>query len=284
MIQLGKRQKLVVVKQVEFGVYLAESEETAQERVLLPIRQVPEGTGKGDAVDVFIYKDSSDRLIATTREVELEVGGVALLKVGQVGRIGAFLKWNLEKDLLLPFREQTRKVSEGELCLVGMYVDKSERLCATMKLYPYLRTDSPYKAGDTARGRVYDAGGNFGVFLAVDDCYQAMIPNKEAQAGYRPGDEIMVRVVSVRDDGKLTVSPNQKAWLQMDVDADKILKKLEEFAGVLPFDDKVSPEIIKREFGISKAAFKRAAGRLKKQGKIRIAEGRISRLETEEQK
>lgn len=283
MIKLGKRQKLVVVKQVEFGVYLAESAETAEERVLLPIRQVPEGTGKGDVLDVFIYKDSSDRLIATTREVELEVGQVALLKVGQVGHVGAFLKWNLEKDLLLPFREQTRKVSEGELCLVGMYVDKSERLCATMKLYPYLRTDSPYKVDDVVRGRVYDVGGNFGVFLAVDDCYQAMIPNKEAQAGYRPGDEVMVRVVSVRDDGKLTVSPNQKAWLQMDVDAEKILKKLEEFAGALPFDDRVSPEVIKREFGISKAAFKRAAGRLKKQQKIRIAEGRITLLQEEKE-
>ena len=206
------------------------------------------------------------------------MGQIALLRVVSVSKIGAFLDWGLEKDLFLPFKEQTVRVREGDECLVTLYVDKSERLCATMKLYHSLHTDSPYKEGDTVRGRVYEISDNFGVFLAVDHLYSALIPKKEAQGKYRPGDEVTVRVVKVREDGKLTVSPHQKAYLQMDVDCDNIMQVLDEFAGVLPFDDHVSPEVIKREFGISKAAFKRAVGRLLKEEKITIRDGRIYRL------
>ena len=280
MIELGKRQNLTVVKKVDFGVYLAENEQAsaAGERVLLPNKQVPEGTGLHDTVNVFIYKDSQDRRIATCQKSLLEMGQIALLRVVSVSKIGAFLDWGLEKDLFLPFKEQTVRVREGDECLVTLYVDKSERLCATMKLYHSLHTDSPYKEGDTARGRVYEISDNFGVFLAVDHLYSALIPKKEAQGKYRPGDEVTVRVVKVREDGKLTVSPHQKAYLQMDVDCDNIMQVLDEFAGVLPFDDHVSPEVIKREFGISKAAFKRAVGRLLKEEKITIRDGRIYRL------
>ena len=280
MIELGKRQNLTVVKKVDFGIYLAENEQTsaAGERVLLPNKQVPEGTGLHDTVNVFIYKDSQDRRIATCQKSLLEMGQIALLRVVSVSKIGAFLDWGLEKDLFLPFKEQTARVREGDECLVTLYVDKSERLCATMKLYHSLHTDSPYKEGDTVRGRVYEISDNFGVFLAVDHLYSALIPKKEAQGKYRPGDEVTVRVVKVREDGKLTVSPHQKAYLQMDVDCDNIIQVLDEFAGVLPFDDHVSPEVIKREFGISKAAFKRAVGRLLKEEKITIRDGRIYRL------
>ena len=280
MIELGKRQNLTVVKKVDFGVYLAENEQAsaAGERVLLPNKQVPEGTGLHDTVNVFIYKDSQDRRIATCQKSLLEMGQIALLRVVSVSKIGAFLDWGLEKDLFLPFKEQTVRVREGDECLVTLYVDKSERLCATMKLYHSLHTDSPYKEGDPVRGRVYEISDNFGVFLAVDHLYSALIPKKEAQGKYRPGDEVTVRVVKVREDGKLTVSPHQKAYLQMDVDCDNIMQVLDEFAGVLPFDDHVSPEVIKREFGISKAAFKRAVGRLLKEEKITIRDGRIYRL------
>ena len=280
LIELGKRQNLTVVKKVDFGVYLAENEQAsaAGERVLLPNKQVPEGTGLHDTVNVFIYKDSQDRRIATCQKSLLEMGQIALLRVVSVSKIGAFLDWGLEKDLFLPFKEQTVRVREGDECLVTLYVDKSERLCATMKLYHSLHTDSPYKEGDTVRGRVYEISDNFGVFLAVDHLYSALIPKKEAQGKYRPGDEVTVRVVKVREDGKLTVSPHQKAYLQMDVDCDNIIQVLDEFAGVLPFDDHVSPEVIKREFGISKAAFKRAVGRLLKEEKITIRDGRIYRL------
>lgn len=279
MIELGKRQVLKVVKKVDFGVYLGE-EMTAREheRVLLPGRQVPEGTEPGDTLEVFIYRDSSDRLIATTRVPIIQLHETALLTVADVGKIGAFLDWGLEKDLLLPFKEQTAHVKKGQEVLAALYIDKSSRLCATMKVYPYLQQNSPYIVGDEVKGRVYELSDNFGVFVAVDDKYSGLIPKKEAQGVYQPGEFISCRVTSVREDGKLNLSPRKKAYQQMEEDAALVLKVLDEFAGVLPFDDRVSPEIIKREFGLSKAAFKRAVGHLMKEKKIEIREKRIFRL------
>ena len=278
MIELGKKQILTVVKKVDFGVYLGEEKNAAQnERVLLPIKQVPEGTKEGDKLTVFIYKDSQDRLISTTNEPALQVGQTAVLKVKQVTKIGAFLDWGLEKDLLLPYHEQTFRVREGEECLVALYVDKSSRLCATMKVYHYLKTQSPYGIGDMVKGRIYELSQNFGVFVAVDDQYSALIPAREAQGKYRPGMIKEFRVTEVKEDGKLNVSDRQKAYIQIDEDAESVMSIIDEFAGVLPFDDKASPQVIQREFGLSKNAFKRAVGHLLKEGKIEIRNGHIYR-------
>lgn len=134
MLLLGEKQELVVVKQVAFGVYLSDTP-TGEERVLLPKKEVPENTSIGSRLRVFLYKDSSDRLIATMREPAVTLGHVALLKVREISKIGAFLDWGLEKDLLLPFREQTTKLYPGDECLAALYIDKSSRLCATMKVY-----------------------------------------------------------------------------------------------------------------------------------------------------
>ena len=276
MIELGKKQKLLVVKTVDFGIYLGEDRNAPQnERVLLPSKQVPEGTKVGDEIEVFIYKDSQDRLIATTREPMLQVGQTAVLKVKQVTRIGAFLDWGLEKDLLLPFKEQTAKVKKGDEVLVALYVDKSGRLCATMKVYEKLRTDSPYKKDDHVEGIIYETSDNFGVFVAVDDCYSALIPKREAFGRLRVGDRVSARVLKVREDGKLDLSVREKAFLQMDADAAMIMKRMEEYGGKLPFNDKADPEVIKQEFGLSKNAFKRAVGRLLKEGHIKISEKNI---------
>ena len=143
MIELGKKQKLTIIKRVDFGVYLAEDRD-AQERVLLPGKQVPPESRVGDEMEVFVYRDSKDRLISTTQTPLVTLGQVALLSVAQVGKIGAFLSWGLEKDLLLPFREQTCRVRPGDQVLAALYVDKSSRLCSTMKVYHYLRTDAPF--------------------------------------------------------------------------------------------------------------------------------------------
>lgn len=276
MILLGKKQTLTVVKTVEFGIYLAEGANApAEERVLLPGKQVPQGTKEGDRLEVFIYKDSKDRMIATTNEPRFQLGQVALLKVKQVTKIGAFLDWGLEKDLLLPYHEQVTRVREGEECLVALYVDKSSRLCATMKVYPYLSTRTPYGIGDEVKGRVYQISEKFGVFVAVDDKYSALIPAREAQGKYRPGTVLDLRVTEVKEDGKMNVSDRQKAYIQIDEDAENVLGVIEEFAGVLPFDDKASPQVIQREFGLSKNAFKRAVGHLLKEGKIEIKDRRI---------
>lgn len=276
MIELGKKQKLTVVKSVDFGVYLGEDMQAdAKNRVLLPSRQVPEGTKEGDSIEAFIYKDSQDRLIATTKEPKLQVGQTAVLKVSQVTRIGAFLDWGLEKDLLLPFKEQTAKVKKGDEVLVALYVDKSGRLCATMKVYEKLRTDSPYKKDDHVEGIIYETSDNFGVFVAVDNCYSALIPKREAFGRLKVGDRVSARVVKVREDGKLDLSVREKAFLQMDEDAALIMKRMEEYGGKLPFNDKADPELIKQEFGLSKNAFKRAVGRLLKEGRIKISEKNI---------
>ncbi len=276
MLNLGRKQKLTVVKKVEFGVYLGESMEAGEkERVLLPAKQVPEGTKEGDVLEVFLYRDSSDRMIATSREPKLTLGGLAVLKVAQTGKVGAFLDWGLEKDLLLPFREQTVKVRTGDQVLVSLYIDKSSRLCATMKVYPFLKTDSSYVIGDTVEGLVYEVSENFGAFVAVDDRYSGLIPKREAQAGYKVGQRLKLRVTEVKEDGKLTLSARGKAYEQIREDAENVLQVIEEFAGVLPFDDKASPEVIQREFGLSKAAFKRAVGHLLKEKQIELRDGKI---------
>lgn len=265
-MRLGEKQILTVVKKVDFGVYLG----TDEDRVLLPKKQVPEGVEPGDPVEVFLYKDSSDRMIATTNEPKITLGGLAVLAVVDVGRIGAFLDWGLEKDLLLPYKEQTVKVEKGDRCLVSLYIDKSGRLCATMKISQLLRTDSPYHKDDVVRGTVYGVSREYGVFVAVDEQYSARIPQKDVYGKMYPGQEIEARVAGVKADGKLDLSMRHKIPEQMDADAGKIMECIEKRGGELGFTDKADPELIRNELGMSKAAFKRAVGRLLKEGRIII--------------
>ena len=274
MLKLGEYQELTVVKRVEFGVYLAEEKNT-ENRVLLPEKQVPADTKIGDKLKVFLYKDSKDRIIATTNTPAITLGGLAVLEVIEIGKIGAFLNWGLEKDLFLPFKQQTAKVMTGDKCLVSLYIDKSERLCATMKVYELLRTDSPYQKDDMVEGIVYDTSDEFGVFVAVDNMYSALIPKKEVFGKMRVGQTVKARVTAVKADGKLDLSVRDKIPAQMDKDADLIWTRLQEYGGSLPFTDKADPEVIKREFNLSKNAFKRAVGRLLKEGKIEIGENTI---------
>ncbi len=271
-MQLGKKQMLMVVKIVDFGVYLG----NAEERVLLPKKQVPEDIEIGDPIEVFLYKDSDDRLIATTNEPKLKLDELAVLTVAEVGKFGAFLEWGLEKDLFLPYKEQNTTLRAGDSCLVTLYVDKSKRLCATMKVYHLLDTDSPYKKDDKVTGIIYDTSDEFGLFVAVDNKYSARIAPKEMYGTLNIGDTIEARVSAVKPDGKLDLSVKERVEVQMDKDAELIWKVLEEKGGILPFTDKADPAIIKKEFAMSKNAFKRAIGRLLKAGKIDIGEKTIA--------
>ena len=274
-MKLGELQTLKVEKTVPFGVYLT-GEDPQEGRVLLPRSQVPEGVSEGDELEVFLYKDSEDRMIATRRKPRLMLHQVGYLTVLQVGRIGAFLDWGLDKDLLLPFHEQPReRVKEGQEVLVAVYLDKSERLCATMNVYPYLSKESPYRTGDQVTGIVYETSRHFGAFVAVDSMFSALIPKRELVRDLRVGDVVSARVTAVKPDGKLDLSIREKAPLQMDRDMDRIMDRINANGGFLPFNDRVSPEIIREQMQMSKNEFKRAVGHLLKLGKIEIGPDNI---------
>lgn len=266
----GKKQTLVMIKRVEFGIYLAETMKDAENKVLLPKKQVPADMEVGDPIDVFLYKDSNDRPIATVKEPKLTLGQTARLRVVSVGKVGAFLDWGLEKDLFLPYREQTTQVKAGDEVIAALYLDKSERLCATMKVYPYLQKESPYQKDDVVTGMVYEISHNFGAFVAVDDKYSALIPKKELYGELHVLQQISARVTGVKEDGKLDLGIRQKAHLQMSEDADKVLSLLREKKGFLPLHDKSSPEQIRETIGMSKNEFKRAIGHLYKEHLIML--------------
>lgn len=266
----GKKQTLVMIKRVEFGIYLAETMNDMENKVLLPKKQVPADMEVGDPIDVFLYKDSNDRPIATVKEPKLTLGQTARLRVVSVGKVGAFLDWGLEKDLFLPYREQTTQVKAGDEVIAALYLDKSERLCATMKVYPYLQKESPYQKDDVVTGMVYEISHNFGAFVAVDDKYSALIPKKELYGELHVLQQISARVTGVKEDGKLDLGIRQKAHLQMGEDADKVLSLLREKKGFLPLHDKSSPEQIRETIGMSKNEFKRAIGHLYKEHLIML--------------
>jgi predicted RNA-binding protein (virulence factor B family) len=278
MLKLGEYQKLQIIKKVEFGVYLAE-DKGSEEKVLLPVKQVPKEARIGDEIEVFLYRDSKDRMIATTAKPLITMGQIAPLTVKEVTKIGAFLDWGLEKDLFLPYKEMTEKVQKDQEVLIRLYTDKSNRLCGSMKkIYDQLKTNSPYQIGDEVVGRIYEFGHDFVTFVAIEDIYSGMIPKHEDVSKYHVGDCVNLRVTNVKEDGKLDVSLREKSYVQMEDDAEALLSLIDAYAGVLPFTEKASPEVIKRETGLSKAAFKRAIGRLYKERKIDLSDGKIRRV------
>lgn len=277
MIELGKIQTLKIVKFTDFGAYLSDGANN-EDRVLLPIKQLPEGAEVGDSVEVFVYRDSKDRLISTTNKPYLTLGQAVKLTVNDVTSIGAFLDWGLEKDLFLSFKEQTTRVRKGQSYMFALYIDKSNRLAATMKVYKYLPVGEGYEVDQEVSGIVYELSDRFGAFVAIDGKYQGLIPSKEVHGNLAIGDEVTARITAIREDGKINLSPMKKAYMQMEEDAEHIIKVIEQFDGVLPFNDKADPAVIEREFGMSKAAFKRAVGKLYKARVIEIGEKSIRLL------
>lgn len=275
MLEIGKIQKLKVVRKAEHGAYLGEGED----KVLLPRRQIPEGTEVGDELTVFIYRDSMDRLISTVNQPFITLGQTGVLEVKEITSIGAFLDWGLEKDLLLPYKEQTAKIKAGDKVLAALYVDKSNRLCGTMKVYPYLETTNQYKKDDEVTAWVYEIIEEYGAYAAIDRKYQGMIPKNELYGDLKVGMEISARAASVKEDGKIDLSPRKKAYMQMEDDAELVLRKIKSFEGELPYTDKASPDVIQKDFSMSKNAFKRAVGRLLKEGKVQITDHSIKIIE-----
>ncbi len=274
-LRLGEIQTLPIVTETSFGVFLGNDGENG-ERVLLPAKEVPKGAAPGTTLSVFLYLDSEDRPIATTAAPLLTMSHPAALTVKEVTGIGAFLSWGLPKDLFLPYKEMTQKVRAGETILVRLYLDKSGRLAASMKkLYALLSTRAPYRQGDTVQARIYEFGHDFGTFVAVDDRYSAMIPRHEDVGDLRIGAVVTAKVTNIKEDGKLDLTLREKAYAQLDADGERILSLLDAYGGVLPFTENADPEVIRRETGLSKAAFKRAVGRLYKERRVTITQHRI---------
>lgn len=275
-MRLGYMQTLVAVKKTDFGLFLTDIEKKDDknralgDEVLLPKNQVTEDMRVGSEIEVFLYKDSEDRMIATRLVPYIKIGEIKKLRVKEVNKIGAFLDWGLPKDLLLPFKEQIYDIKSGDEILVTVYIDLSDRLCSTMDLYSRLSLLPPYQRDDMVKGTVYQVHEQFGAYVAVDNKYSALVPKKELHRELKPGDEIEARVLEVKEDGKLDLSLRQKAYVQMDADSALILDKLKQAGGSLPYQDKSSAEEIKEEFNLSKAAFKRAIGRLYKERVIVI--------------
>ena len=275
-MRLGYMQTLVAVKKTDFGLFLTDIEKKDDknralgDEVLLPKNQVTEDMRVGSEIEVFLYKDSEDRMIATRLVPYIKIGEIKKLRVKEVNKIGAFLDWGLPKDLLLPFKEQIYEIKSGDEILVTVYIDLSDRLCATMDLYSRLSLLPPYQKDDMVKGTVYQVHEQFGAYVAVDNKYSALVPKKELHCELKQGDEIEARVLEVKEDGKLDLSLRQKAYVQMDADSALILDKLKQAGGSLPYQDKSSADEIKEEFNLSKAAFKRAIGRLYKERVIVI--------------
>lgn len=278
MIELGKIQTLEVIRQTSIGVYLNSRNEKAKDDILLPQSQVPQELKIGDDIEVFVYKDSEDRIISTVKKPKITIGPLAVLKVIETTSIGAFLDWGLEKDLLLPFKEQEGEVKKDDECLVALYIDKSDRLCATMKIYNMLTSRPPYKKNERVNGIIYSINMQYGCFVAVDNKYHGLILTKEMYGKFSVGDKVDARVKNVRPDGKLELSVRETAYNEIEGDAQKILDLLKAHNGKTKLNDNSPPELIYTELGMSKKAFKRAVGRLIKEGAIKTTDEGLETL------
>lgn len=296
MIQLGRVQTLTVLRMTSVGAYLGETRDplaifardsvantssiTDKTDILLPKNEIKSELNIDDSVRAFVYLDSEDRPVATLKEPVLTIGGIALLKVKDVNRIGAFLDWGLPKDLFLPYKEQNGNLRPGDSVPVTLYVDRSGRLCATMKLYKHLRLDSEYRVKDWVNATVYELSDEYGAYVAVDNLFSGLIPRKELMRPLKLGEQLKLRVSRVLDDGKLELSMREESYLQLDIDCTTVYNRLREsLTGYLPYSDKSDADDIKSEFNMSKNSFKRAIGHLMKQHLIIIEEKGIRLVE-----
>ncbi len=268
MIEIGKYNTLRVIKVVDFGVYL-DGEERGE--ILLPNEYVPKDCFPDDYLKVFIYFDSEDRIIATTEVPNIQVGEFAWMKVVSTSSVGAFLDWGLRKDLLVPFREQRDRMTEGKSYLVYAYVDDaSDRIVATAKIEKYLgNVPVQYKSGqevDVLIARKSDLGYN----VIVDNLHWGLVYRNEIFRPLRLGQKLKGYIKEVREDDKIDITLQKKGYDRINGIVERILEKLEDNGGVLDVSDKTAPEIIYNLFECSKKDYKKAIGTLFKERKIEL--------------
>lgn len=268
MYKLGKTQLLTIKRLTTIGAFLGTEDSKEDEDVLLPKKYLKKDKEVGDQIKVFIYKDNENRPIATTKEPKAEVGDLAILQIVDTTKIGAFLDWGLEKDLLLPFEEQLGQIKKHAYQLVGIYIDKSERLTATMKVDDFFEQDVDLQENDWVDGVIYSYNSDFGAYVLIDGKYNGLLAQEEISGVPRIGDNIRARVQRIKSDGKIDLTLNNRAHVELNNDADFIYKTLKDNGGFLKVNDKSDPRVIKKVFNMSKNQFKKSIGRLYKQRKI----------------
>lgn len=275
MALVGRYNSLQVVKHTHFGLYLDGAQDG---EILLPNRYIPKDIPSEDEdwLNVFIYLDSDDKLIATTEKPKVQVGEFASLKVVEVNSIGVFLDWGLPKDLLLPYSEEKRQMTAGEYCVVHVYLDKhTRRITATARLDRYLdKAPADYKVGQEVDLLVAEAT-DMGFKAIINNKHWGLIHKNEVFKFLRPGKEEKGFIKEIRADGKISLSLQPVGEEASSSLNSKILAKLRDNNGVLPVNDKSDPALISSLFGVSKGNFKKAIGSLYKQGQIVIHADRI---------
>ena len=266
MADFGKINTLPINRFAPPGAYLAFNDT----EVLLPNKYVPEHSKTGDELEVFVYKDSEDRLVATTLKPLAQVGQFAAMEVVDVAPFGAFLDWGLEKHLLVPKREMQNNMQIGGKYVVKVVLDHlTNRIIGVAKLSAFIYDDAQFERGTEVKAWIVSQT-DLGFKLLINDKYWGMLYANEVFEPVEQGDLLNCFVRKVREDGKLDVSLRNPGAATQQNDADKILTLLQQNNGQLPVSDKSDPQVIKSTFGLSKKAFKKAIGSLYKQKKIDI--------------
>lgn len=273
MVELGRFNKLEVIQIVDFGLYLDGGDNT---KILLPNRYIIGAPHIGDKIDVFIYRDSEQRLIATTAQPYLQVNEFGFLTVAQVTKVGAFLDWGLMKHLLVPFREQKVKMEQGKRYLVYAYVDNTtQRIVASAKIERFLGNKIPQlKRGDVVDALVYQRT-DIGYKVIVNNLYNGMIYHNELYQSIKIGDKIKAHVKNIREDYKIDLTMSGYVVDRINALADSIVNMLQDREGTLSLSDNSSPEEIKDVLSCSKKDFKKAVGLLLKKGHIILSDTEI---------
>ena len=273
MLCLGQVNSLPLFKKTVFGVYLKDAE--SDQEVLLPNKYVPKDVDLGNFIDVFLYTDSEDRIVATTLTPKIFLHGVAVLEVKDVAKFGCFLDWGLEKDLFLPLAEQGGRLQIGDKVTVCLRLDeRTDRLYATAKIKKFSNQEIRVKEGDEV-DLIIGGKSDLGYQVVINNSYLGLVFFNKVFQPLRKGDQIKGFIEKVRDDGKIDVSLQKKGYIQVVDSQDILLKKLQENSGVLYLTDKSDPKAITRELLMSKAVFKKCVGALYKQRKIKIEADRI---------
>ena len=277
MIYIGRMNRIKVVKHVDFGVYLDGQDEG---EILLPRKDVPHDTQVGDRLHVFIYRDSDDRLIATTKRPLVQVGEAAYLKVKQQNNVGTFMDWGLPKDLLVPFNEQAWPMSEGRNVVIYCYLDENtNRIAGTTKFHRHLSEDgrNVFQEGDAVKGMVA-AQTELGYKIILNNTHIGLLYKNEVFKPMRFGHELKVFIKQIRDDGRIDLSIAASNQDVRDELEEKIMAYLKAHDGVSHITDKSPPNVIYDTFNASKANFKRALGRLYKKRLVSLDETQVRLL------